>query len=80
MGTKVGAVLERPAAKATCRHYWLIEPPDGPVSRGVCKLCGEVKMFDNVLEDLLSRRDSVAPFEPVSFAEEEEEAEDGDEI
>ena len=26
-----------------CLHYFLIEPPDGPVSAGVCKLCGEVR-------------------------------------
>ena len=32
-----------------CVHHWLIDPPEGPVSKGVCKLCGEVKEFPNDL-------------------------------
>lgn len=31
----------------TCHHYWVIEAPEGPTSRGVCKFCGEVKEFYN---------------------------------
>ena len=58
MGTKLGAVLERPVSKGICKHHWLIEPPNGPTSNGVCKLCGEVKMFDNILSDLLSNNDN----------------------
>ena len=30
-----------------CRHHWLIESPNGPTSRGVCKLCGERGEFRN---------------------------------
>ena len=30
-----------------CPHWWLIEPADGPKSRGVCKLCGKEKTFRN---------------------------------
>jgi hypothetical protein len=37
------------AAEATCRHHWLIEPPNGPTSIGVCKLCGATREFDNQL-------------------------------
>jgi hypothetical protein len=37
------------AAEATCRHYWLIEPPNGPTSIGVCKICGATREFDNQL-------------------------------
>lgn len=33
--------------EATCPHHWLIEPPKGPTSMGVCKLCGETREFDN---------------------------------
>lgn len=33
--------------KARCRHHWIIETPDGPRSRGVCKYCGATKEFDN---------------------------------
>ena len=31
----------------SCEHYWLIEPPTGPTSDGVCRLCGEKREFEN---------------------------------
>ena len=30
-----------------CVHHWVIEPPEGPVSKGVCKICGAEKDFHN---------------------------------
>ncbi len=30
-----------------CYHYWLMESPDGSVSRGVCKRCGVEREFYN---------------------------------
>ncbi len=30
-----------------CIHYWVIETPNGPVSRGICKYCGAVRLFIN---------------------------------
>lgn len=33
--------------QAVCTHHWVIEPPEGPISRGVCKKCGEEKEFNN---------------------------------
>ncbi len=35
--------------KETCIHYWIIDPPYGPVSDGVCRKCGDVKQFQNYL-------------------------------
>jgi hypothetical protein len=32
-----------------CRHHWLIAPPGGPISVGVCKLCGAHQEFPNSL-------------------------------
>ncbi len=32
----------------TCTHHWLIDSPQGPVSAGTCKLCGETQDFQNV--------------------------------
>ena len=32
-----------------CTHHWVIDRPDGPVSRGVCKLCQEVREFENTI-------------------------------
>jgi hypothetical protein len=33
--------------KDECRHYWIIESAQGPVSRGFCKFCGAEKEFHN---------------------------------
>lgn len=44
------AVAQKPQAAGVCRHYWLIDTPSGPVSRGVCKLCGEEREFKNYLD------------------------------
>ncbi len=30
-----------------CVHHWIIEPPDGPTSKGVCQICGSTKEFEN---------------------------------
>ena len=43
----VGSLTESSTAEPVCRHHWLIEPPNGPTSTGVCKLCGSTKEFDN---------------------------------
>ena len=34
----------------TCAHHWIIETPDGPVSKGRCKLCSKVREFSNSVE------------------------------
>ena len=55
MGQKVGTrhkvevAPEQPVVRDKCRHYWIIESPNGPTSRGVCKLCGAEKEFQNFL-------------------------------
>ena len=33
-----------------CQHHWVIDAPNGPVSRGVCKLCQEVREFENSID------------------------------
>ena len=35
---------------STCRHHWVIQPADGPVSNGVCQVCGETREFKNYVE------------------------------
>jgi hypothetical protein len=50
MAEKVQTV-ERPAA-ADHYHRWRIEEPNGPISRGVCKVCGVEKQFKNWLSDM----------------------------
>lgn len=34
-----------------CEHYWVIERPNGPTSKGVCRLCSEERAFPNFLPD-----------------------------
>ena len=33
----------------TCHHHWIIEPPQGPTSSGICKFCSETRTFKNSL-------------------------------
>ena len=28
-----------------CPHHWIIETPDGPISTGRCRMCGEEREF-----------------------------------
>ena len=35
---------------AVCRHHWVIQPADGPVSNGSCQVCGEIREFKNYVE------------------------------
>ena len=32
-----------------CRHHWIIQPAESPVSLGVCRLCLEEKEFHNAI-------------------------------
>ena len=44
---------EEPTAEVSdngCVHHWVIEPPNGAVSEGRCKVCGEKKEFRNSFE------------------------------
>jgi hypothetical protein len=38
---------EKPIKKGRCCHHWIIETPDGPMCKGVCKFCGSKKEFDS---------------------------------
>ncbi len=42
---------EEPSERVVCHHHWIIESPDGPVSGGVCKLCGATKEFKNYIDE-----------------------------
>ena len=37
--------------RVTCQHHWLIEAPEGPTSLGICRMCGEERMFENNFAD-----------------------------
>ena len=36
---------------AECIHHWVIESPNGPMSQGVCKLCGLGAEFRNSIQE-----------------------------
>ena len=33
--------------KNNCRHYWLIDKANGPLSHAICKFCKEERNFNN---------------------------------
>lgn len=35
------------AARPACCHHWIIEYTEEPTSKGVCRLCGAEKVFEN---------------------------------
>jgi hypothetical protein len=51
----------RPQKKA-CRHYWVIEVANGPVSRGECKCCGAKKDFYNAFPEFNPLKKGGNPF------------------
>ena len=65
-----------------CRHYWIIDAPSGPVSRGVCRECDEVREFKNVIdsapwgEETSTTQSSGEQYAKVSPSEEQEETEE----
>ena len=34
---------------STCKHHWMIVPPNGKTSTGTCKHCNEQKEFENAI-------------------------------
>jgi len=47
-------IFAKPTAAAFCPdgqpHHWLIDIPNGPTSRGICKKCGSMREHRNSLE------------------------------
>ena len=66
-------------AEPQCCHHWEIQPATGPVSSGVCQVCGEVREFKNYVEastwgdDKGASRTKKAVKETVSNKSEDEE-------
>lgn len=49
--------------KDECHHYWVIESPNGPTSKGVCKFCGAKKEFLNSMPDFTVVKQQTSLFE-----------------
>ena len=43
-------MIEEQPSESECAHYWLVERPNGPTSRAVCKLCGVSAEFRNSIQ------------------------------
>ena len=50
-------VENRTPEAPVCIHRWVIETPNGAMSRGTCRNCGAEKEFPNSAEDGLWERD-----------------------
>ena len=37
--------------KSECVHIWVIDPPEGPTSIGICRQCSEKRDFLNSLSE-----------------------------
>ena len=48
---------EERAGQAECQHHWTIDIAAGPVSTGMCQICGTRKEFHNYLSDCLADKD-----------------------
>ena len=46
------AVVEQERHVPTCRHHWIIEPANGPISMGECRNCHSVREFYNSIFEL----------------------------
>lgn len=46
----LGSVLAQGILPQQCTHFWVIDPPNGPTSYGMCKLCGRKQQFRNSIE------------------------------
>lgn len=77
MTNKVKAAPEEAAANHKC-HHWIIESANGPTSRGVCKLCGVEKEFDNLSPDRWVEDDISAYFELPGLPDIELDSDDDD--
>ena len=45
----------------TCTHFWDIEPAVSAQSKGICRFCGEGRMFRNSLDDYDTKRGRQVP-------------------
>ena len=47
LNREASTTREKVAGQRDCCHHWVIEPPNGPVSRGQCRYCHAEREFRN---------------------------------
>ena len=58
----------------TCRHHWMIEYAQDATSKGVGRLCGEERQFNNNLQTTAEREKAARQSRPQQAEWESEEA------
>lgn len=53
-------------AAGVCIHHWVIQPPNGRTSPGVCKRCGEHRDFANANESVMWEQTNTLRNSPTS--------------
>lgn len=68
MDPKSTAIDKQNGAHTGCCHHWVIDRPLGPTSRGICKVCGAEKRFQN--DGFVFRwEDGLAPDDSLALAQ-----------
>ena len=58
-----------------CPHFWLIDSPNGPISKGTCKVCKQTREFQNSIQTSgWDRGNSAARKKAAAAAQKTEEA------
>ncbi len=63
-----------PVSCQTCRHHWMIEYAQDATSKGVCRLCGAERQFNNNLQSAAEREKAARQPRPQQAEWEAEEA------
>jgi|TARA_B110000263_G_C15272398_1_gene494163 hypothetical protein len=46
-----GFFLDKITTDEECKHHWILDQPNGPMSTALCKICGLVNEFPNSLSE-----------------------------
>ena len=71
LGTRTISSPKKRTNGERCRHYWLIETPNGATCKGICRFCGEEKEFASSWEGLMSMNIKNKPVEKDISVEDE---------
>ena len=52
------------AANETCCHHWILDSTDKAIARGICRVCGEERRFENGFSRSRPRKKQVSKPEP----------------
>ena len=65
MAHHLAAATELLDSPVACPHHWVIQSARGPMSAGVCQICGAVKEFKNYVDASYWNDESAGPAAPL---------------